>query len=69
MFRALKKKYPNVKSGKQIRMSVITNKLKTHNLREVQYFAGHKWVSSTERYKLGNIEDLKKEVDKFHPLN
>lgn len=69
LFRALKKKYPNVKHGKQIRMSVITNKLKKNNLREVQYFAGHKWVSSTERYKLGNIEDLKKEVDKFHPLN
>ncbi len=69
LFRALKKKYPNVKHAKQIRISVITNKLKTHNLREVQYFAGHKWVSSTERYKLGNIEDLKKEVDKYHPLN
>ncbi len=68
LFRALKKKYPNIKHGKQIRMSVITNKLKKNNLREVQYFAGHKWVSSTERYKLGNIEDLKKEVDKFHPL-
>ena len=68
MFRALRKKYPNVKHAKQIRMSVITNKLKTHNLREVQYFAGHKWVSSTERYKLGNIEDLKKQVDKYHPL-
>ena len=69
LFRELKKKYPNIKHGKQIRMSVITNKLKKNNLREVQYFAGHKWVSSTERYKLGNIEDLKKEVDKFHPLN
>jgi len=68
MFRALKKKYPNIKHAKQIRMSVITNKLKTHNLREVQYFAGHKWVSSTERYKLGNIEDLKKQVNKYHPL-
>jgi len=68
MFRALRKKYPNIKHAKQIRMSVITNKLKTHNLREVQYFAGHKWVSSTERYKLGNIEDLKKQVNKYHPL-
>ena len=69
LFRELKKKYPNIKNAKQIRMSVITNKLKTQNLRQVQYFAGHKYVSSTERYKLNNIEDLKKEVAKFHPLN
>ena len=69
LFRELKKKYPNIKNAKQIRMSVITNKLKIQNLRQVQYFAGHKWVSSTERYKLGNIEDLKKEVNKYHPLN
>lgn len=69
LFAALKKKYPYIKHGKQIRMSVITNKLKTMNLRQVQYFAGHKWVSSTERYKLENIEDLKKDVEKYHPLN
>ena len=68
LFKALKKKYPFVKNAKQIRLSVITNKLKTHNLREVQYFAGHKYVSSTERYKLNNIEDLKKEIKKYHPL-
>ena len=68
MFRALKKTYPGIKNAKQIRRSVIVHKLKTQNLREVQYFAGHKRVSSTERYKLGNIEDLKKEVNKYHPL-
>ena len=69
MFRALKKTYPGIKNAKQIRRSVIVHKLKIQNLREVQYFAGHKRVSSTERYKLGNIEDLKKQVDKYHPLN
>ena len=68
MFRSIKKKYPNIKNAKQIRLSVITNKLKTHNLREVQYFAGHKYVSSTEKYKLGNIENLKKQINKYHPL-
>ncbi len=69
IYKTIREINPEIKDGKQIRMSVISNKLKTQNLREVQYFAGHKWVSSTERYKLGNIEDLKKEVDKFHPLN
>ena len=69
IYKTINRINPEIKNGKQIRMSVITNKLKTQNLRQVQYFAGHKWVSSTERYKLDNIEDLKKEVDKFHPLN
>lgn len=69
IYKTIREINPEIKDGKQIRMSVISNKLKTQNLREVQYFAGHKWVSSTERYKLGNIEDLKKEVEKYHPLN
>ena len=68
LFRALKKLNPAVENAKQIRMSAIRNKLKTNNLREVQYFAGHRYVSSTERYKLGNIETLKKDVEKYHPL-
>ena len=70
LFKTLNQINPDhdIKTAKQIRKSVIRNKLKTMNLREVQYFAGHKYVRSTERYKLGNIEDLKKEVNKFHPL-
>ena len=69
IYKTIRETNPEIKDGKQIRMSIITNKLKTQNLRQVQYFAGHKWVSSTERYKLNNIEDLKKEIEKFHPLN
>jgi len=68
LFDMLKKPYPQLRNAKQIRMSVITNKLKTHNLREVQYFAGHRYVSSTERYQIGNIEDLQKDIEKYFPL-
>ena len=68
LFRELKKEYPEVQNAKQIRRSVIVHKLKSHNLREVQYFAGHKYVSSTERYLINNIENLKKETEKYHPL-
>ena len=71
-FMPIRKKLRNIsdefKDMKQIRASVITNLLKHKNLREVQYFAGHRYVSSTERYLINNIEDLKKEVDKYHPL-
>ena len=59
---------PNLKSMAQIRASVITNWLKHYNLREVQYMAGHKHVSSTERYRTDNLEDLQKELEKYHPL-
>jgi len=43
--------------------------LNNHNLRQVQYMAGHKHVSSTERYAMNNLEELKTEVEKYHPLS
>jgi integrase/recombinase XerD len=69
LFRALKLFDEQISSANQIRQSVITYWLKNHNLRQVQYMAGHKYVSSTERYQQNNIEDLQKEVNKYHPLN
>ncbi len=68
LFRALKRTNPGIKNAKQIRASVITAWLKTNNLRQVQYMAGHRYVSSTERYQLNNLEGLKDQVDKYHPL-
>jgi integrase/recombinase XerD len=59
---------PKLKSMAQIRSSVITNWLKHYNLRETQYMAGHRFVSSTERYRMDNLEDLQKELEKYHPL-
>lgn len=54
---------------KTIRQSVITNLLKSGNdLRIVQVFSGHKYPSATERYKQTNVEELKKQVQKYHPL-
>ena len=68
MFRMLKRIYPEIKNAQQIRQSVVTHWLKTNNLREVQYMAGHRWVSSTERYQQNNLEDLQKEINRYHPL-
>ena len=53
---------------KQIRTSVITDWLKKYNLRKVQYMAGHRFVSSTERYLVNDMEDLKADVEKLHPF-
>lgn len=55
-------------TAKLVRMSVITHWLKHYNLRQVQYMAGHKYVSSTERYRLNNLETLQKEINRYHPL-
>jgi len=65
---ALRKLNPKYKHAKQIRQSVITEWLKEKNLRNVQYMAGHRYVSSTERYKTTNLEDLKEALNKHHPL-
>lgn len=57
-----------VQDIKHIRTSVITNWLKVHNLRKVQYMAGHRYVSSTEAYKVNNIEELQDDIKKYHPI-
>jgi len=53
---------------KQVRTSVITNWLKTNNLRKTQYLAGHRYISSTERYLPNNIDDLIENINKMHPF-
>ena len=64
----LKKLNKKVKSTNQIRTSVITHWLKLYNLREVQYMAGHRYVSSTEAYLINDLEDLQDEIEKYHPI-
>lgn len=68
LFSSIKKKNPQISSAKQIRTAVITHWLKHHNLREVQYMSGHKYVSSTERYQINDLENLQKKLEKYHPL-
>ena len=68
MFRQLKQLNPKVTNAKQIRSSVITYWLRQNNLRQVQYMAGHKYVSSTQRYQVSNLDDLKNELQLHHPM-
>jgi integrase/recombinase XerD len=52
-----------------IRQSVIANLLKEgHDISVVQYYAGHKYPSSTERYKQQDFSVLKQVVNKYHPM-
>lgn len=52
----------------QIRASVIVNWLSKYNLREVQILAGHKYISTTERYVQEDLQQLQEMVSTFHPL-
>jgi integrase/recombinase XerD len=67
IFKQLKQLNPSVTNAKQIRGSVITEWLRKYPLREVQYMAGHKYVSSTERYQVSGLEDLQNELKQHHP--
>lgn len=68
LLKKIREKHPKLKDPKQLRTSVISNWLKVHNLRKVQYMAGHRYVSSTESYQHNNIEELQDEIRLYHPI-
>jgi len=65
LIRNLHRLYPKLTSLQQVRQSVVTQWIKEHGLRKAQYMAGHRYVSSTERYNEDRLEGLKKEL-KMH---
>lgn len=69
LFNSLKKYYPELHDARQIRQSVIIHWIGHYNLRQVQYMAGHRYVSITERYRMDGIADLQKELARYHPLD
>ena len=68
LMKKLHKQNSKVTSTKQIRASVITHLLKIYNLREVQHMVGHRFVSSTEAYKINDLDDLQEDISKYHPI-
>ena len=69
MIRQLQQLNPKIINANQIRSSVITSWLQRYHLRQVQYMAGHRYVSSTERYQVLNTDDLQNELQKHHPMS
>jgi integrase/recombinase XerD len=56
-------------NSQTIRMSVTRNLLKEgKDIRVVQVYMGHKSPGTTERYKQSHSEELKAEIQKYHPL-
>ena len=68
LIKALREINPKLKNSKQIRASVITKWLKQYNLREAQYLAGHRYISTTEGYQQNDVEGLAEEINMYHPL-
>ena len=64
----LKHAYPIIQDPRHIRSSVIQNWLKINHIRQVQYMAGHKRISSTERYRREDLDDLIHQLQKYHPV-
>jgi integrase/recombinase XerD len=69
--RSFTERYPGrTVNAQTIRQSVIAHLLKQgHDLSVVQVFAGHKYPSSTERYRQNEIETLKAAIEKYHPIS
>lgn len=68
VLKQLRPAHAKLKNPDQLRASVIVKWLKQYNLREVQYLAGHRYISSTEAYKQNEMEGLSEEVNLYHPL-
>jgi site-specific recombinase XerD len=58
----------NLLNFKQIRASVITQWLKIEGLRKTQYYAGHRYISSTEKYLPNEIDGLIDDITKYNPF-
>ena len=68
MFRQIRKSFPNITNGLQIRNSVFVDWVKKYSIREAQYRCGHKQISTTEAYKQQDLEGLQNALDRAHPM-
>ena len=66
--RTIRKTEPKYHSLAQLRASVITHWIKVYGLRKAQYLAGHRSITSTEKYIPNDIEDLVTDITKFNPF-
>jgi len=69
IIKTLQKTHSQVYNIHQIRASVITYWLGIYNLRKVQYLAGHRYISATEKYVQDDLENLHEIVNQLHPIS
>ena len=68
LLKRLKQLNKKVTSAKQLKASVIVHWLKLYNLRQVQYMAGHRYVSSTESFLVNEMDEMIEDIEKYHPI-
>ena len=68
LMRELRARHTWFRNARQLRSSRIALWLRAHDLREVQYRAGHRFVSSTERYRAADLDALHLALTRHHPL-
>jgi site-specific recombinase XerD len=59
---------PLIRNAAHIRASVILHWLKQYNKRQVQYMAGHRYITSTEGYQSQQLDTLTDALSKHHPF-
>ena len=57
-----------VRNLKQLRQSRIAIWIKQYGLRKAQYLSGYKNIQNVERYQELDLQELAKQIEKFHPL-
>lgn len=68
LYTELRKQFSFFKDADQIHASVLVLWNKSYNVRQVQYMAGHKYLSSTDRYRTVKLESLQEQLEKIHPV-
>jgi len=58
-----------VHNASQLRTSIIIHWLKVYGKRQAQYMAGHKYISSTEKFELQEMDSLTDTLLKHHPFS
>lgn len=68
LLKDLKRNFPQVEDLRHIRGSVITNWQKNEGIMEAMVKAGHRYISSTQRYQTNKYEELQDQLKTLHPL-
>lgn len=60
---------PQIKNAQHIRASVILHWIRMYGKRQVQYMAGHKYISSTQNYEVQELDSLTDLLARHHPFS
>ncbi len=69
LIKKLNKQLKTDYSMQLFRVSRITHWVEHYHIREVQYKTGYKNLSSLDRYRKQEVETLRAQLEKHHPLN